>query len=323
MTSNAASTPQAEHLPGGNHLNDIRLDLPASYALQEQWLKAVPKRSVRRKAWVNNLDRITHLILKRLGLHDALTTTGIINGWFQEFHDYWSGCLEGRPLTQAEFFMVLYDYRKCFHGYQPEAWSSPSHHVANYQSPPSLYSTLAFIYRQALNPIRFHELRRFLRPGMRILEFGCSLAPMYRTWRRFYSHVDCQWVLADIPSYPFHCARHVYAADREATTVVITEDRFDIPLESVGGSFDMVIIQEVFEHLHKPLHIARYLFERLKAGGLFFFDYVKSDAHGLDTLAGLHERRETLAFLSGVLEPVYGDWQNAEDSLGTCIGRKP
>ncbi len=314
--------PKAVHIPEGNFLDNIHLDLPASFLLQTEWLKSVPKRSVRRSAFVNKSDWILHVLLKRLGCHDAIVNTGIISGWFHEFHEYWSGCLGGRPLALAEFFMVLYDYRKRFHAYEPKGWSDPSRHVSNYQAPVNLYSTLAFVYRQALNPNRFPELSRFLRPAMRILEFGCSLAPMYRTWQRFYNHIDCQWVLADIPSYPFHCARHIYAEDLEARTCVITEDLFDAPLENVSGSFDLIIVQEVFEHLHKPLHIARYLFDRLNADGLFFFDYIKSDAHGLDTPAGLTEREKTLGFLSKVLRPVFGNWRNAEQSVGPCVGQK-
>jgi SAM-dependent methyltransferase len=168
--------------------------------------------------------------------------------------------------------------------------------------------------------VRCRQLFSFLRKGMRVLEYGCSLAPMYRTWRAFLSHVDTQWVLADIPNFPFHYSRHTYGRDREASFCLIAEDLFDDPLRNVQGQFDLIIIHEVFEHLHKPRHLAEYLLRRLNPGGLFFFDYVRSEATGHDTPAGLAERTTTLEFLAQHLEIVDGRFEVSDESLGRCIG---
>lgn len=103
---------------------------------------------------------------------------------------------------------------------------------------------------------------------------------------------------------------------------MITEERFDDPLATIQGKFDVIVIQEVFEHLHKPLHIAQYLIDHLKRGGIFFFDYIKSDATGLDTLAGLEEREMTLDFLYKALEPLAKSWPNPKKSVGLIVGKK-
>jgi SAM-dependent methyltransferase len=144
---------------------------------------------------------------------------------------------------------------------------------------------------------------------------------MYRTWRSYLSHVRTNWVLADIANFPFHYSRHTYAGDAAASFCLIGEDLFDDPLRQVDGGFDMIIIHEVFEHLHKPRHLAEYLLRRLKPGGLFFFDYMRSDATGHDTPAGLAERTKTLEYLAKELEMIDGHFEVSDRSLGRCIGR--
>ncbi len=170
--------------------------------------------------------------------------------------------------------------------------------------------------------MRCGTMLKLLKPGMRVLEFGCSIAPMYRTWRTFWSHVATKWVLADIPNFPFHYARHVYGRDSEASFCQISEDLFDDPLKHIPGTFDMIIIQDVFEHLHKPRQMAEYLIGRLNPGGILHFNYVRSDAKGHDTPAGLHERIPTLKFLQEKLTFISGTFAVSDESLGTCIGRK-
>ncbi|MBU1567478.1 MAG: methyltransferase type 12 [Proteobacteria bacterium] len=308
--------------PGGNRLDDIRINLPASYKIQDKWLADQKKKSICRSFMYNCQTRLFFSGLKRLGLFDTMVMTGVLHGWFDAFSNYWTQCLGGRPITVTDFHLLSYDYRKRFHANSKKNWESSAQHVANYQTPDNLFLTFSFAAREAVNPIRNHQLLSLLRPGLKILEFGCSLAPMYGTWRQFSSHKKCYWVLADIASFPFHYARHKYANDFEVNTCLITEDLFDDPLKNVESKFDIIIIQEVFEHLHKPLHIAKYLCNRLNKNGLLFFDYVKSDAQGLDTLAGLEERSATLEFLYSTLTPVCGSWQSIQDSLGICIGRK-
>jgi len=309
-------------LPGGNHLHEIRVDLKTSFENQDKWLTGTKKRSVRKSQLHNLGSRVFYHGLKRLGWYDSLVSQGIIHDWFDEFIDYWVNCLEGRPISVIDYQLLTHDYRKRFHVACNKEWESDAQHIANYQTPDNLFLTFSFVLREALNRVRNHELLPVLKPGMRVLEFGCSIAPMYRTWRQFATHKDCHWVLADIASFPFHYARHVYAHDQEVTTTLITEDLFDDPLKNIEGDFDLIIMQEVFEHLHKPMHIAQYLHQKIRKNGLLFFDYIKSDATGLDTLAGLTERPNTLDFLYNKFTPVSGRWAPPEQSVGMCLGRK-
>jgi len=265
------------------------------------------------------------VLLKKMNLWETVVTIGVKRKWFDQFLDYWINVLGGLSLNVSDFHQLRFHYRKIAHAnthLKQLSWNNEAEHLHNWQTPDNLYLTFNYVTKCALHPFRSRQLLKVLDKDMRVLEYGCSLAPMYRTYREYLNHIPTQWVLADIPNFPFHYARQVYARDLEVEQfVTITEELFDDPLKNVQRNFDVIIVQEVFEHLHKPLHIAEYLVNRLNDGGLFFFDYAVSDAQGLDTSAALIERQSTLEYLSGKLEVVHGDFQNGEIS-GRCIGRK-
>jgi 2-polyprenyl-3-methyl-5-hydroxy-6-metoxy-1,4-benzoquinol methylase len=314
--------PKAVHQAGGNHFDDLRLDVAASIQAQEEWLRAVAKRPVQRSWLACQSALLRYRLLQRAGAWEPWINLGLEGAWFHEFADYWHRVLAGRPLTVMDFHQLRFLYRCRFQRDASLSWSTPQEHVANWQDACGLFSVFQFVYREALQPVRSWELLRLLKPGMRILEYGCAGAPMYRTWLRFGSSTPADWVLADIPGFPYHYSRHVFAADAPVRFCTIATDRFDDPLHGVDKPFDLIIVQEVFEHLHRPRFIAEYLLERLQPKGLIFFDYIASEAHGLDTPAGMQERTETLRYLAQRLDVVQGQLSPDGDLKGLCIGRK-
>ena len=126
--------------------------------------------------------------------------------------------------------------------------------------------------------------------------------------------------MADIENFPFHYTRHNFARFDEVTLHSIK--KFDDPLEGVNEKFDVIWLQEVFEHLDSPRYIAEYLLNRLNPNCIYVFDYIKSDATGMDSIQGLDERIETLQFLSDHLVPVVGKLKVSDDSLPLIIRRK-
>lgn len=246
---------------------------------------------------------------------------GIARSWFEEFRDYWEHVIDGRPLTVVDFHNLRFNYRQRAQSFETLAWPDRDAHLAHWQAPPNLFQTFDSVYRTALHPMWGGELLfDLLDRNFRVLEYGCGIAPMYRTWRTFLSATPSQWVLADIPGFSFHFTRHTLGRDAEAELSVIED--FDSPLAAVDGEFDLIVVQTVFEHLDRPRPIAEYLLDRLKPGGLFWFDYIRSAGTGLDTPAGLSERRTTLEYLAGELDVFRGKLRIDDDSLGTCVGRK-
>lgn len=315
--------PSAVHLPGSNLFSGMRIDVSKSIAAQEPWLATAPKKRVRRPRWRSWIELGRYVLLRKLGIWEALVESGLIRGWFKEFDDYWCIGLGGRTISVPAFHAMLFRLRERFFDEQLTLdWNNSESHLASWQQPQLLYNTFQFLHRQALNPVRSRLLFSLLHSGMRVLEFGCSIAPMYRTWRSFLSHVPTRWVLADIPGFSFHCARHCFGQDADCEFLTISPELFSDPLRECEGTFDLIIVQEVFEHLQHPRKVAEALLSRLTPGGLFYFDYIVSDAQGLDTPTGLSERKPTLEYLSTNLEIIRGDFWVDGRSLLTCVGKK-
>jgi 2-polyprenyl-3-methyl-5-hydroxy-6-metoxy-1,4-benzoquinol methylase len=290
--------PTAIHLPGGNDFDDLRIDVAASIARQTEWLATVPRRPHASSSLRGLFRQKRDALELRTHLREALVAGGVHHAWFDEFHSYWRNVLGGRPLTIQDFHHLRFHYRRRAQHTQAFDWSSPAAHLANWQEPSNLSATFFFVYRSALEPFRAPaELLGPLRRATRVLEYGCGMAPVYRLWRRYLARRDAEWVLADIANFPFHFARHVYAGEAEFPVI---ED-FDDPLRDVGGTFDVIVLQEVFEHLDQPRRVAEYLTGRLAPGGVFAFDYEKAEPLGHNTLAAVEQREETLEYLRGAL----------------------
>jgi len=313
----------AVHLPGGNHFDDLRIDIAASHRAIDAWLPKAPRRPVARGAVAGHWRLLRDRGLLRLDIKKALVHVGLDKAWFEEVRAYWSESLRGRPITVADYLMLVFEYRKRQQQMHALEWGDAGRHVRNWQDPVHLYATLFYALDCARRPVRLPELGGLLRPGARVLEYGCSLAPAYRTYRAYWSHVPTGWVLADIANFPFHYAKFTYAGEEPVEAMVtIAPENFAAPLAGISGAFDVIVIQEVFEHLDRPRAIAEHLMDRLKPGGHLVFDYIHSDGCGLDTPSAVTQRPETLKFLERHLAIIQGDFRTDGVSIGLCIGRK-
>ena len=310
----------AVHLGGGNSFDDMRIDIARSH---ERFARLAPADRTVRKGRLRNLAHLylVGLALK-LRLHELLVVNGIRRRWLEDFQRYWSGILGGRPLwSTLDFFMLLHDYRKRAQQTTALEWSDAGQHVAHWQHPSHLYDTLYNVRELAIHPIRTLRLWKRVRPGMRILEYGCSAAPYYHCYREFFSHLGCRWVLADIPTFPFHYAKYLYRADTGVDLVTIDAVDFANPLGD-RAAFDVILLTTVFEHLDEPLRVYEYLLARLNPGGLFVFDYIKSEGKGLDHPVALATRRACLQRILETTELVEGRIDDLDESVGLCVARK-
>ena len=72
-------------------------------------IKAIFESKIRRKKKHNNFflikffKRYLIAILYRFGIYERLINSGIITGWFEEFKEYWTKVLGGRPLWFHDF----------------------------------------------------------------------------------------------------------------------------------------------------------------------------------------------------------------------------
>jgi len=263
----------------------------------------------------------------RLHIREPLVMNGITRKWFNDFVGYWRDVLGGRPLhTIADFNALLHDYRKGQQHVAELDWSDPSRHIAVWQESEHIYQIFHSARKLALHPTVGHRLWAKVPRGSRVLEYGCSLAPYYYCYRSYFSHLGCTFVLADLANYPFHYAKYLYRHDAEVEFATINAEDFADPLGSVssgsGEVFDVIVVTTVFEHVDDPMFVASYLLDRLKPGGLFVFDYIKSDGHGLDHPNALRMRGPTLTAILDRTDVIHGEVDDLTASIDLCIARK-
>lgn len=215
--------------------------------------------------------------------------------------------------------MLLHDYRKKQQNMSDLNWDTSEAHVNNWQTPAQLYSTLSNVRKLALYPLVGRGLWQRIPKKSLILEYGCSLAPYYNCYQKFFSHLKCQWTLADIPNFPFHYAKYLYQ-DEAVKFITISSIDFKNPLQK-ASNFDVIILTTVLEHLDDPLYISNYLLDRLKLDGLFIFDYILSEGKGLDTPKALEAREACLKRILERVEIIQGK-VDLSQSVGLCISKK-
>jgi len=309
-------------LPETNHYDNLRLDIDASHQRIDNWVSDQPVQRVRKSSAVCNfLKYARDGLAQKLGLAEFLVVNGFRKQWFTGFRKYWYA-LGGRRITIMDFHALLHDYRKKQQFTEELSWKDAGEHVQNWQDPVHLYATFHYTRKLALNPIVRRWIFKHIPKNGRVLEYGCSLAPYYKGYSRYFSHKNLTWVLADIPNFPFHFTKFTYGRRSDVEQLVtIWPDRFETPLKEVEGRFDAIFLTEVLEHLDHPRAIIEYLTERLDTGGILVFDFMESGGEGLDTPQAAKERRQTLDYIDQHYQILKGRL-NKEGTTTLSIARK-
>lgn len=243
--------------------------------------------------------------------------------WFERFRRYWGKVLGGRPLWGVEDFYFLRNiYRMRFQSASVPDTTDASVHLEAWQRPEVISHLFHSVYKESLNhELRIlHALRAHARgPQRTFLEFGCGSAPITTTLCEFDPpHGEQQIWISDIETVPFHYAAHKLAPFSRVQAVPLRpENAFRFPL---AQKFDVIFCMTVLEHLQEPLATLDHLRGLLAPGGLLFFDYVKSDATGLDTVAGRDQRSAVLAYVRENFRVLQGSLE-VERSIGLTIVR--
>jgi len=125
--------------------------------------------------------------------------------------------------------------------------------------------------------------------------------------------------IADIQTLAFHYATYRFRYCSNVIPLLLTpENNF---LLRINDDLDAIFCITVFEHLNRPLDTVKIFYEKLKPGGLLFFDYIRGEGPGLDTKQGVTQRDDVLSFILKNFDLVYGNISK-EKSTGLAIVRK-
>lgn len=272
------------------------------------------------KLYRNPLIPLRH----RNRLWRILRQTHIDLSWFEAFRSYWSLVLHGRPLWNVQDFYFLRNlYRIRFQSNQVPDSECPFVHLEAWQRPEIIYSLFHQVLKESdSNQLSLvTQLRKHGSTGLKsFLEFGCATAPITTTLFEFSrSAANLRIFISDIQTLPFHYAAYKFQSCKNVTPIMLTpEEDF---LLNVDINVDVIFCITVFEHLNKPLETVKTLHRVLKRNGLLFFDYVKSDARGLDTRQGLEERDKVLDYVESKFDILYGAIIS-DKSMGLTIAKR-
>jgi 2-polyprenyl-3-methyl-5-hydroxy-6-metoxy-1,4-benzoquinol methylase len=256
-------------------------------------------------------------LLVLTGWHRALVYANLRLGWFEEFQRYWVDELGNRPLHPHDFYHLYGVYRQRLQAIAPDL-STDAAQLASWRDHRIMYYLFSHTYRQALSPLRVQRYARFLRRGGRVAEYGCGTAPIVTALAHHYRHLDLELVAADIPHVLFHFVRWRFRDVPYVTTVPIAPDDD----AALPGQYDAIFCLETLEHLPRPLAALRHFHTSLRPGGVLIIDYIRSEATGLDTPAGLRDRDDALRFVRDRFEVVEGRISLDGDHLPPTVVRK-
>jgi len=312
-----------------NRYDDFRPDVAALLKEQEARLTTADPRA-RSGDGLGALGALTSLMrlyargaLVKTGLHRRLVYADWVLGWFREFQDYWVTELGNRPLQPHDFYFLAGVYRQRLQTIHFESIENPQlanddRHLEAWRDYRIVHHLFAHTYRQALSPLRVHRYTRYLRRGGRVVEYGCGTAPILQALARWYRHLNLHLVGADIPHLLFHFARWKFRNAPFVTMVPIAPND-DAPL---SGRYDTIFCLEVLEHLPRPIPVLEHLHHVLEPGGYLIFDYIRSDATGLDTATSLRDRIPALKFLLERFEIVEGSVPVDGTHVEPAVARK-
>jgi len=172
--------------------------------------------------------------------------------------------------------------------------ASDEEHFEVWQRPEAgEYLLLSTTAKLSEYPLTTHRFIKHVPDGARVCEYGAGQAPITHAIRRFYKRKRLRVTIADIPTESFKMAKYLFRADPWVDTIDL-EPGDDRPLTE---TYDVIFCITVFEHLPRPLALAKHFHERLRPGGKLIFDYLRTEGVGVDLGAAARERELVLSFI--------------------------
>ena len=119
--------------------------------------------------------------------------------------------------------------------------------------------------------IPFMEEKFSVKPGMRVLEIGCGEGGVLKG----FINRGCIGVGVELDAPRVENANQFMAEDLAAGRVrFVVKDIYQVDTEKdLGGSFDIIILKDVIEHIHDQSRLIGWMKQFLNPGGIVFFGF--------------------------------------------------
>ena len=306
-----------------NNFDNIKVNI-ANIHNELNSLLLVRKKSIKKNTillfFICKIRFYLDVILQLLNLNYFLIINGFKKKWFTKFQNYWTTYLKGRPLKLHEFFFISFEYRKKNQIIKKLDWNKEND-ILNWQDPVHISSIFNYIQKEEFKPIHSRKIFQYYKKNLKILEYGCGIAPYYSLYNKYFKFLNCKWDLIDLENHTYSYSKFKYCDNHDINNFHnITSKNLDNPTVYLG-KYNLIIIREVFEHLPNPFTVISNLYNNLENNGILIFDYIISDAEGLDHPNALLERKKCLNFIKDnfifiEIKP------NFDNSIGLTIVKK-
>jgi 2-polyprenyl-3-methyl-5-hydroxy-6-metoxy-1,4-benzoquinol methylase len=234
-----------------------------------------------------------------------LIYSNLMLGWFYEFRKFWMEYLKNRPIDIIDFHFLRINYRIKFQSVAHEDEKDPEKFIKAWQKYENIHLLLQSIWNNAKSAyLSFYPFLRYIPNNAHILEYGCGVAPLTEGLIRYCPYKNLRFTIADIKQVNYLYARWKFAQRNHIRFVTINPAIYDnLPQNEM---YDVIVCLAVFEHLPNPYEIVEVFYDHLKQGGVLIFDYIKGEGKGLDSKAGLTDRKKVLAFIEKNLNILEG-----------------
>ena len=262
----------------------------------------------------------TDAVLQILNINYFLIINGFKRKWFISFQDFWKIYLKGRPLKLHEFFLISFEYRKKNQISKKLDWNGDNN-ILNWQDSSHISSIFNYIQKEEFKPIHSKKIFKYFKYKSTILEYGCGIAPYYSLYNKYFKYLNCKWDLIDLENHTYSYSKFKYMENIDINNFYnINSKNLNNPTSNIS-SYNTIIIKEVFEHLPNPFTVITNLYNSLEKNGFLIFDYIISDAEGLDHPNALIERNKCLNFINEKFQFIESK-PDFNQSIGLTIVKK-
>ncbi|MFQ5873146.1 MAG: class I SAM-dependent methyltransferase [Dehalococcoidia bacterium] len=171
----------------------------------------------------------------------------------------------------------------------------------------------------------FRYLLKEIEAGSRVCEYGAGVGPVSFWLVDHLRKTPLVLTIVDVPSEHLVFGRwRLQRRIRELKASITLEVREVLPDRlPLEGSYDIITMLEVYEHLHNPLKVTVHLCDHLQPGGLLWENYIIEDnPAGANLPAAQEERSQVYAYLRSHCKLIAGNDPDTPDSGGTRCWRR-